>query len=180
MYAMVTLAVLTALVCAFNTANLVAVNRRLRYLGELLWQVEQRGVPAKAPPAGSPVGPFAVQDTDGGAVTSTGWEDRTLVAFMDPACLSCRQLRRELRPLAARWPAGRRNVVVVLTGPSARADFARRLAPVARVVVDQQETVRAAFGVEGLPAIFVVEPPGVLSWTGMHPDTVPAVTEPAQ
>jgi hypothetical protein len=180
MSSLVVLAALTGLVCAANSLMLVTVNRRLQLHGELLWETQQRGVPADALRAGAVVGPFAVRDTDGAEFGDTGRHAGMLVVFLSPTCGSCRRLRRDLRPVMAGWGGGRQRVVVVVTGPTAEASFARRLAPVARIVVDRAETVRAAFGVRAFPAIFVVDGSGELAWTGLHADAVPGVVEPAR
>jgi hypothetical protein len=64
----------------------------------------------------------------------------------------------------------------VVSGPGASARFLARLGPVARVIVDVDETMREAFGVEGFPAVFVLAESGRLSWTGLHAHAVPGLT----
>ncbi|SCL25313.1 Thiol-disulfide isomerase or thioredoxin [Micromonospora pallida] len=173
MPALVATVVLLAVVCAGHTALLVAVVRRLRVQAELLADVEERGLPARALPVGSTIGAFSVTDTDGEPFSAGDASGPTLVAMLSPTCGSCRRLRREFGAVAARWPGGRSRVVVVVTGPSATAAYARRLAPLARIVVDPDEVVRDAFAVTAFPALFVVEPTGELSWTGRWAHSVP-------
>ncbi|OZV81769.1 hypothetical protein CA850_11535 [Micromonospora echinospora] len=173
MSALVATVVLLAVVCAGHTSLLVAVVRRLRIQAELLADVEERGLPARALPAGAAVGAFSVTDTDGRVFSAGDPSGPTLVAMLNPTCGSCRRLRREFGTVAARWPGGRSRVVVVVTGPSATAAYARRLAPTARIVVDAAGAVRDAFSVTAFPAIFVVASTGELSWTGRWAHSVP-------
>ncbi|MEU8258103.1 redoxin family protein [Micromonospora inaquosa] len=160
----------------FNTAVLVAVVRRLRIQSELLSETEARGVPARALPVGATVGDFLAYDTEGRAVTAA-MPAHTLIGFFSPTCGSCRRERGRFRRAAARWPGGRSQVVAVVTGPDASARFLSRLTAVARIVVDQDESVRHAFGVQGFPAAFVVADLGRLTWTGLHVDVVPGLAE---
>ncbi|MBB5113251.1 thiol-disulfide isomerase/thioredoxin [Micromonospora echinospora] len=166
MSVLVTVVVLLALVCAFNTALNVALVRRLRYHAELLTEVEERGVPAQALPRGEVVHDFAGHDGD------------TLVAFFSPTCTRCRKERKGFGRVAARWPGGPDRAVAVVSGPTASADFLTGLAPAARVVVDSDESLRRAFGIRSFPALFVVAPDGRLAWTGVHADAVPGLAEP--
>ncbi|BEL08286.1 hypothetical protein Q0Z83_064770 [Actinoplanes sichuanensis] len=166
MTVLVTAVVILALVSALNMLLILSVARQTQRNSELLWPVAERGVPAKALPVGATVGPV-----DG------AWAGDTLVAFLVPGCGSCREVRRQLRPRAARWPGGRDRVLVVVTGRNATKSYAASLAGVARVVVDTDETVRTAFGVRGLPALFVVAPDGELTWTGVHVEAVPEPVE---
>ncbi|MGC5287088.1 TlpA family protein disulfide reductase [Micromonospora sp. DT231] len=166
MSVLVTVVVVLALVCAFNTALNVALVRRLRYHAELLADVEERGVPAQALPRGETVHDFVGHDAD------------TLVAFFSPTCTRCRRERKAFGRVAARWPGGPDRTVAVVSGPTASADFLTGLAPAARIVVDTDESLRHAFGIRGFPALFVVSPDGRLAWTGVHADAVPGLTGP--
>lgn len=166
MSVLVTVVVMLALVCAFNTALNVALVRQLRYHAELLAEVEERGVPAQALPRGEVVNDLADPGAD------------TLVAFFSPTCGRCRRERRVFARTAARWPGGPERAVAVVSGPTASADFLAGLAPAARVVVDTDESLRHAFGIRGFPALFVVAPDGRLAWTGMHADAVPGLMKP--
>ncbi|AVT33995.1 hypothetical protein C6361_36280 [Plantactinospora sp. BC1] len=175
MSVLVAVVVLSSAVCAFNTALLVAVVRRLRYQSELLSEVERQGVPARALSRGDAVRDFLVHDTQGRPVTPDV-PAATLVGFFSPTCASCRRERARFRAVAARWPGGPARVLAVVTGPDASARFLARLEPVARIVVDADGTMRRAFGIEGFPAIFVLAESGCLSWTGIHADSVPGLS----
>lgn len=171
MSALVTVVVLLALVCVFNTALNLALVRRLRYHAELLAGVDERGVPAQALPRGAVVGDRLGHDlVDGDA--------DTLVAFFSPTCDRCRRDRKIFGRVAARWPGGPDRVVAVVSGPSASAAFLTGAAPAARVVVDTDESLRHAFGIRHFPALFVVAPGGRLTWTGMHAHAVPGLAGP--
>ncbi|MDG4788007.1 hypothetical protein O7626_19030 [Micromonospora sp. WMMD1102] len=174
MSVLVAVVVLSSAWCAFNTALLVAVVRRLRYQSELLSEVERQGVPARALPRGDTVRDFLVHDTRGRPVTPVV-PAATLVGFFSPTCPSCRRERARFRAVAARWPGGSERVLAVVTGPAASARFLRRLDPVARIVVDPDSAMRQAFGIESFPAIFVLAGAGCLSWTGIHADAVPGL-----
>jgi thiol-disulfide isomerase/thioredoxin len=169
---LIAVVVLSSVVCAFNSAVLVAVVRRLRYQSELLSEVERQGVPARALARGATVGEFLAHDTDGRPV-GRDVPAATLVGFFSPTCSSCRRERDAFRSVAARWPGGPARVLAVVTGPDASARFLARLEPVARVIVDDGETMRRAFGIEGFPAMFVLADAGRLTWTGLHVDAVP-------
>jgi hypothetical protein len=67
-------------------------------------------------------------------------------------------------------------VIAVVTGPGSSARFLARWEPVARVVVDADETMRHAFGVRGFPALFVLTESGHLSWTGLQAQVIPGLT----
>ncbi|MEN3609088.1 hypothetical protein AAH979_06010 [Plantactinospora sp. ZYX-F-223] len=175
MSVLVAAVVLNSIVCAFNTALLAAVVRRLRYQSELLSEVERQGVPARALSRGDTVGGFLAHDTRGRPVTPDVPAD-TLVGFFSPTCASCRRERARFRVVAARWPGGSGRVLAVVTGPGASARFLNQLDPVARIVVDADEAMRHAFGIEGFPAIFVLAESGCVTWTGIHADAVPGLT----
>lgn len=169
-------------VCVFNTALLIAVIRRMRVHAELLSDVEERGVPARAHPVGEAVRSFEARDIEGLALSAPSWPGPTLVGFFSPTCSSCRRERKHFRAVAARWPGGRSHVVAVVSGPAAAAAFLAQAGPVARIVVDRQETVREAFGVRSFPAAFVVTRTGRISWSGLHvpaPETVPELVREA-
>ncbi|MFI5836550.1 TlpA family protein disulfide reductase [Micromonospora sp. NPDC051300] len=166
MSALVTVVVVLALVCAFNTALSLALVRRMRYHAELLTDIEHHGVPAQARRPGEAVGHFAGRDAD------------TLVAFFSPTCVRCRKERGTFARVAARWPGGPERVVAVVSGPDATAGFLSDLGDAARVVVDTDEALRHDFGIRGFPALFVVSPDGRLAWTGMHAEAVPGCATP--
>jgi thiol-disulfide isomerase/thioredoxin len=172
MSVLVAVVTLLSLVCAFHTALLVAVIRRLRHQAELLSEVEERGVAAQALPRGAAVGEFRGRDADGLVVTARP-EAETLVAFFSPTCSRCRRERRAFRRVAAGWPGGRARVIAVVSGPAATAQFLAGVARSARIVVDADESIRNAFGIRGFPALFVLSPDGHLTWTGVHAHTVP-------
>ncbi|AEV81899.1 hypothetical protein ACWT_0885 [Actinoplanes sp. SE50] len=160
MSALIAAVVVLALVVAFHTALIVALIRRLRYHAELLVDIEERGVPARALPRGAVLAAglgLLAPDTD------------TLVAFFSPTCDRCRRDRAAFGRVAAGWD----RAVAVVSGPDASAGFLAGAVPAARVVVDADGSLRHAFGIRHFPALFVVSPDGRLAWTGMHASAIP-------
>jgi thiol-disulfide isomerase/thioredoxin len=145
--------------CLVNTALLLGVVRRLNDLRR------RPGVPAagggmgEAPPMtvrpGDKVGDFTVTATDGATVSRAGLDGPTLVAFLAPGCQACDFSVPAFIERAERAPGGREHVLAVVMGAPRFGDELReRLAPVARVLTEEEEggPLVQAFGVLGLPA----------------------------
>ncbi|MEU5878623.1 hypothetical protein [Spirillospora sp. NPDC047279] len=117
----------------------------------------------EAPPMtvkpGARVGDFAVTAVDGGAVSSTELSGPTLVAFLAPGCQACDFSVPGFIERAEQTPGGREHVLAVLMGaPQFGEELRERLAPVARVLTEEEENgpLAQAFGVLGLPAFGVL------------------------
>lgn len=144
-----------------NTALILGVIRRL---GELRWHSSPTvGSAAEAPPMtvrpGSRVGDFAVTAVDGGTVSRADLTGPTLVAFLAPGCQACDFSVPAFIERAERAPGGRDHVLAVLMGsPRFGEELRERLAPVARVLTEEEEggPLVKAFGVLGLPAFGVL------------------------
>lgn len=113
---------------------------------------------------------FAATTTDGEPVSRELLTGTTLVAFLSPGCTPCQTLLPRFLDHAARFPGGRQQVLAVLTmaPPEDCAAYADRLAPVARVVIeDGTGPLSAAFEADTLPALYRVGAGGVVLNSGV-------------
>jgi thiol-disulfide isomerase/thioredoxin len=162
---------LVGLLCLLDLVLTLGVVRRLREHAEVLANLPGQG--GAEPPVGAAVGPFAARAVDGERVTQDHLVDQTLVAFFSPGCAPCEELRPAFVRFAAAHPGGRGQVLAVLTAPAEldsgeHADAVAELAPVARVVVQEQgdEVVAAAFGVRRYPTLCLVDANGRIAASG--------------
>ncbi|MEV4692212.1 TlpA disulfide reductase family protein [Micromonospora echinospora] len=118
--------------------------------------------------AGSTVAPFQAVTEDGVTVTRDGLTGRTLVAFFSPDCTPCRERMPQFIRYAAEHPGGRDHVVgVVASDRDAAGEYVAALTPVARVVVESDGgPLCTAFGVQGFPAIGLIDESGVVVASG--------------
>ncbi|MEV4576761.1 TlpA disulfide reductase family protein [Nonomuraea jabiensis] len=174
------LVAIVALVSVLTVLNLLltfGVIRRLREHTELL---AGRATPivGETPslPVGRQVGDFAATTTDGEPVARALLAGDTLVAFLTPGCEPCEESLPHLVEAAKKWPGGRRNTLVVVTGRRDRAaDHVERLAPVARVVVEAPDgPIATGFGVTAYPLFGVVDSSGQV----LRSETAPAALLP--
>ena len=144
--------------CLVNTVLLLAVIRRLGEHTRLLAEERPRGRAEPAPldvRPGTRVGDFTASAFDGGRVSRADLKGTTLIGFMAPGCPSCEDSLPEFLVRARAVPGGRDQVVAVVLGKSAGAgELCEQLAPVARVLTEQEEggPLVRAFGVGALPA----------------------------
>ncbi|MFB4315243.1 TlpA family protein disulfide reductase [Actinomadura sp. 21ATH] len=149
--------------CLANIALTLAVIRRLNEQARLL---SERG---RAPAAGYPpplevepgerVGDFTVTTMDGTPVSRADLRGSTLMAFMAPGCQSCEHSVPEFLARAGAAPGGRDRVLAVVLGKGpGRDELCAELAPVARVLTEEEENgpLVQAFGVGALPAFAVL------------------------
>lgn len=168
-----------AVLSLINTALMLGVIRRL---GELRWNSSPMvGGGAEAPPMtvrpGARVGDFIVTAVDGGTVSRADLAGPTLVAFLAPGCQACDFSVPAFIERAERAPGGRDHVLAVLMGSPRFADELReRLAPVARVLAEEEEggPLVRAFGVLGLPA-FALLSDGRMIASHALPEQLPEV-----
>lgn len=174
-------AAMLGLLVLVNTALTILVLRRLGSV-----QVAPTGWPgpstaSDAPPMtvrpGERIGDFTVTAVDGSTVGRADLVGSTLVAFLAPGCQACDFAVPGFVELAER--AGRDHVVVVLMGtPKAGVELRERLAPIARVLSEEEAgPLVSAFGVIGLPAFALLDEGRMVSAAITPedlPDAVPA------
>ncbi|MFF3920224.1 TlpA disulfide reductase family protein [Streptomyces sp. NPDC001393] len=119
------------------------------------------GGPGGAPPViavGSPVTDFVTVTLDGEQVRRDLLTDPTLVAFFSPTCEPCKAKLPRFVEYAAAMPHGRASVLAVVVGEADQAeDFVSRLAPVARVVVENHDgPLSTAFQAEAYPTVLMI------------------------
>ncbi|MGY3515353.1 TlpA family protein disulfide reductase [Micromonospora sp. PTRAS2] len=124
--------------------------------------------------AGDTVGPFQAVTEDGVALTRDGLAGRTLVSFFSPGCAPCKERMPQFIQYAAEHPGGRDRVLaVVVSDPDAAGGSVAALTPVARVVVESDRgPVCTAFGVQGFPAIGLIDESGVVIASGSRLDEI--------
>jgi peroxiredoxin len=168
-----------AVLSLVNTALMLGVLRRL---GEQRWSPSPTvGGCAEAPPMmvqpGNRVGDFTVTAVDGGTVSRADLAGPTLVAFLAPGCQACDHSVPAFLERAERAPGGREHVLAVVMGSPRYSDELReRLAPVARVLTEEQEggPLIKAFGVLGVPAFGLLSD-GRMIASHTVPDELPEV-----
>ncbi|TDC62947.1 hypothetical protein E1200_23975 [Actinomadura sp. GC306] len=150
--------------CLLNIALTLAVIRRLNEQARLLAEPgrapAQRGYPPPLEIApGERVGDFSVATVDGEPVSRAALPETTLVAFMAPGCQSCEQSLPDFLARADAAPGGRDGVLAIVLGKGpGRDELCAELAPVARVLTEDEEggPLVQAFGVGALPAFGVL------------------------
>jgi hypothetical protein len=175
------LAAATALVGAVALTNLLltfGVIRRLREHTELL---SRSGGSAGAPgrlvrPAGARVDEFVAHTVDGEPVGRDLLRGQTLIGFFSPGCRACEERMPAFVTLARALPGGRSRVLAVIVGPSEEAAaYRERVAPVARVVVQEEfdGPLTQALDVVGFPAFALVAEDGEILGSGLSPADLP-------
>jgi thiol-disulfide isomerase/thioredoxin len=173
-------ATVIGVLCLVNIALTLGVVRRLGEHGRLL---AQRAVPPAEPGAigispGTRVGDFAVISADGRPVSRTDLTGPTLVGFMAPGCPACEFSLPSFITRAESVPGGRDNVLAVVMGSrEGSREVCDRLAPVARIVTEEEEggPLVRAFGVGGLPAFALLSGSTVVASHSL-PERLPDTT----
>ncbi|GAA2431226.1 hypothetical protein GCM10010191_51190 [Actinomadura vinacea] len=149
--------------CLANIVLTLAVIRRLNEQGRLLAERGRAPAPGFPPPLevepGERVGDFTVTAMDGEPVSRADLRGSTLMAFMAPGCQSCEHSLPEFVARAGSAPGGRDRVLAVVLGNGpGREEMCAELAPVARVLTEEEEggPLIRAFGVGALPAFAVL------------------------
>jgi len=124
--------------------------------------------------AGNTVQPFQAVTEDGVTFTRDGLAGRTLVSFFSPDCTPCQERMPQFIRYAAEHPGGRDRVVaVVASDRDAAGEYAAALTPVARVVIEaDQGPLCTAFGVQGFPAISLIDESGTVIASGSLLDDI--------
>lgn len=181
--ALTTLAVL----CLINIALTLGVIRRLAALAQAPGS-GGGGCGGDGPPIGlapgATVGDFSVTTVNGEPVSRAGLRGSTLVGFLAPGCPSCEDSVPAFIARAESAHGGRDHVLAVVLGdPEVGSWLHGRLAPVARVVAEQEERgpLARAFAVDSLPAFAVLSGSTVVAThalperlPGSVPETAPA------
>ncbi|WP_406383306.1 TlpA family protein disulfide reductase [Streptomyces sp. NBC_01618] len=165
---------LVALVGALGILNLVftfGVVRRLREHTEMLTQSNrvQGSGPKVMLGEGETVGAFSAVTVEGAELSQDDLtKDTTLFGAFAYGCSSCDERLPAFLALAEGFPGGKDNVFAVVVGPAENVGEKRdRLAPVARVVTEEQGgVVAAALGVKGFPAFALLDSSGVVRVAG--------------
>ncbi|MEV8634545.1 TlpA disulfide reductase family protein [Streptosporangium sp. NPDC051023] len=175
--------VLSTTLTVLNLVVLLGVAARLRELAAGRSrghpQGHSQGHEALQPvlPPGATPEAFTAVDVDGDPVGAGG---ARLVAFFAPGCSLCHERMPQVLEYAGRGGLRREDVLAVVIGDGDETDeLVAELAPVARVVVEEIEgPVFRAFGVKGLPAMYLMDDRGVIRASGTDltgfPVTVPA------
>lgn len=167
--------VVLSIVVVLNLIFTLGVVRRLRdhedRLARIGTGIDSMGAlqpPMVAP--GSAVHDFITLSVDDEPVSRAGLGGPTLVAFLSTHCSSCEDVVPGLAELAGAFPGGRSNVIVVIVAEDddeRAVGFVERFRPLARVVRDiDGGQLPTAFGLQGFPALGVVDERGVLLSAG--------------
>lgn len=164
--------VVVGLLCLLDLVLTLGVIRRLREHTDLL----DRSMAGMSPPVGVPVGEtvaeFAATTIEGEPVSRELLAGRTLVGFFSPGCQPCEEQMPGFIEYARSNPGGTPHVLAVVAAVATDdvatdKEYVQRLAPVARVVVEEPAgPVQAAFQVTGYPAIYLVDDGGVVAAAG--------------
>ncbi len=154
--------VAVAALCTWDLLLTLAVLRRLRDRPNGTMGADTGGIPV-----GAAVGSFGTRCVEGVPLTERDLADGALVAFFTTGCVPCRN-KLPAFVAEARTMGSRRQVIAVVVSPGATPDetaeaetMARRLAPVARVLVEGADgPCTAAFGVTAFPCQFAVSAAG--------------------
>lgn len=146
-----TIAILASAVAIANLILTLLLTRRV-----LVLQRQVNGmlnVDGDLPPAGTAVPELSVVAADGRPVTGADLRGgETMLAFLTATCDLCWEEMPHVREAASLTP----TVAVVIGAPPDRARYVEALAPVARVVEQDDPSLAARFHVRGFPAFLVV------------------------
>lgn len=161
------------LATALGLLNLVLTLAVLRRLREAA--ARERDAASGVIGAGRTPGDFAATDTDGRGVGRADLTGRVLVGFFSTTCAACVEELPRFLTRAGDMAGGRERVLAVVHGDRPAADeMARRLADVARVVVEDPDgPVGGAFDVRAFPSWCLLDD-GVVRETGTGTSPVPA------
>jgi hypothetical protein len=154
--------------CLLDLVLTLGVIRQLRQHATLLGRLQQERPGGFAMAAGETVADFAATTTGGEAVSRELLGGRSLVGFFLLRCQPCAQQLPRFVEFARSVPGGAERVLAVVAGgPIEETEYARQLAPVARVVIEEARgPVQAAFQVRGFPTLYLVDAGGVVAAAG--------------
>lgn len=177
------LVVVVIVLGAIGLANLVLTLGMVRRMREqiALMKLSIEGVVNPKPimlEAGSRVGDFQATTVTGDGVGSADLRGATLVGFLSQSCPACAESLPSFLARAQLAPEGPGQVLAVIVGDDDGSDLQRRLAAVARVVVEPPAgPVATAFGVDGFPAFALLADDKVVA-SHFALDRVPDVATP--
>lgn len=171
--------VLVGAIAALDLLLTVGVVRRLREQADTLRELRTT---AGADPGGEvilavggTVADFTASTVSGRILDRDGLTGATLVGFFSPHCEPCRERLPQFVAYATGFDGA---VVAVAAGdPTETADLVAELAGVAEVVVQAENgPLEKAFGVQGYPALCLLEPGGRVVASGYGLDSLPVPT----
>jgi len=174
--------IIVGVLCALDLVLTLGVIRRLRDHAERLSTVAEgrdaHPEPDIMTPKGATVGGFSAVTVDGDAVALELIDGPTLVGFFTPGCEPCKEQLPQFVARAAEMPGGRARVLAAVIGEGEVADeYAATLSTVARVVLEPTRgALTKAFGVDGFPAVALVDEHGVVLDSGYRVDRLAALT----
>jgi hypothetical protein len=170
--------VVVFVLCALDLLLTLGVVRRLREHSELLGQLtsQERPAPQATLPVGATVGQFAATTIDGKPLSRDTLLAPAVVGLFSASCEPCEEQLPRFLEYAASMRGGSDRVLAIVVGKGEDAnETARRLAPVARVVVeDPFGPVAAAFGASLFPAVYLVDTDYVVAASATELDALPA------
>ncbi|WFB10373.1 TlpA family protein disulfide reductase [Streptomyces sp. LX-29] len=150
--------ILVGVLCVLDLILTLGVVRRLREHTELLANANS-GLPAGIA-VGEEIGDFTAATVDGETLRRADLDGETVVAFFSPTCQPCRRKMPKFVEFAKAMPGGRDRVLAAVIGdPDEAAEFAAQLGPVARVVVEGDDSgLVEAFRTSAFPTLLRVSP----------------------
>ncbi|GAA3069180.1 TlpA disulfide reductase family protein [Streptosporangium carneum] len=167
--------VLSTALTVLNLVVLLGVVARLRVLTAAGTRGrEGHEAPQPVLPPGATPEAFTAVDVDGEPVDARGVR---LVGFFTPHCSLCHERMPQVLEYAERGGLRREDVLAVVIGDGEEtAELVAELGPVARVVAEESGgTVFRAFGVKGLPAMYLMDDQGVIRASGTDLTGFPVV-----
>ncbi|WP_433219634.1 TlpA family protein disulfide reductase [Dactylosporangium sp. CS-047395] len=158
--------VLLGIVTGLNLVLLLGVIKRLQK-AEAPGVISDEGARPVLPPGERPEA-FSVSSRDGELFETVGGKGR-LVGFFTPHCNLCHDRMPKFLKYARAAGLERDQVFAVVVGtPDETAPLAKELSPAAHVVdePDGGGSVYEAFGVRGLPAMYLLDADGVILSSG--------------
>ncbi|WP_030895641.1 TlpA disulfide reductase family protein [Streptomyces sp. NRRL S-474] len=152
--------VLVGMLCTLDLVLTLGVIKRLREHTDQLSELRGLGA-APVIATGEQVADFSTSTVDGEELCRETLDGETLVAFFSPTCEPCKKKMPAFVEYARTFPGGRKRVVAAVVGDSGLAGpFVAELAPVARVVVeeDTDSALSAACQVAAFPTVLRVAP----------------------
>lgn len=170
--------ILVGVLCVFDLLLSFGIIRRLREQNETLSKVRQQQDTAADPdvalPAGATVGEFAATAVSGVQLSQTDITGgRALVGLFSPGCEPCKERIPQFIEYATRFEG--RVLAVAAGAPDETADMVARLGEVAEVVVEPglSGAVHQAFGVQGYPALCLVDEDRTVVASGWQMSALP-------
>lgn len=166
--------VIVGVLCLIDLLLTFGVIRRLREHTELLAGSQPGADHVIGLAAGEVPTAFTATDSEGAELR--GPSGLSVVAFFSPSCSICPKRAPVFIDYVRQHPVRRDEVLAVIVGqPTDSVPYLADLTEVARVCTEPPESaIGLAFGVQGVPAFFVLEPGGTVLGSGFDPSALPA------